>query len=93
MSSYPKPWKVKYWQRCEEWHPQACPYIVDRNDRLVVSLPQTVGHPGEYDELADNTAKEIVAAVNIMCEPKDMLASVKLLKIATLAAQKVLNES
>ena len=64
MSSYPKPWKVRYWQRCEEWHPKSMPYIVDKDDRLICRMPQTVCHPGMYDELADNTAKEIVKAVN-----------------------------
>lgn len=68
MSKYPKPWRVKYWQRCEEWHPKAMPYIVDSEGRLVVELPCTVDHPGMYDELADNTAKEIVRAVNAMRE-------------------------
>lgn len=64
MSSYPKPWKVKYRRRCDEWHPKSCPDIVDALGRLVVSMPQTVDHPGMYDELADNTAQEIVRAVN-----------------------------
>jgi hypothetical protein len=27
-------------------------------------MPQTVDHPGEYDAIADETAKRIVAAVN-----------------------------
>lgn len=64
MSSYPKPWKVKYDQRCEEWHPKSQPSIVDAKGRLVVALPCTVDHPGLYDELACNTAQEIVRAVN-----------------------------
>jgi len=64
MSSYPRPWKVKYRHRCYEWHPKSRPYIVDSLGRIVCEMPQTVGHPGEYDELADNTANEIVNAVN-----------------------------
>lgn len=64
MSKYPKPWKVKYFHRCEEWHPNSMPYVVDALDRLVCRMPQTVEHPGMYDELAYNTAHEIVTAVN-----------------------------
>lgn len=54
-----------YWVRCPEWHPQSSPYIVDANGDLVVRMPQNVGHPGMYDELACNTAREIVNAVNL----------------------------
>jgi hypothetical protein len=68
MSTYPKPWKVKYRPRCEEWHPKSSPCIVDALGRVVVTLPQTVDHPGLYDELAVNTANEIVRAVNAMRE-------------------------
>lgn len=64
MSNYKKPWQVRYRQICDEWHPQSLPYIVDSEGRLILRLPQTVDHPGMYDELAVNTAKEIVAAVN-----------------------------
>jgi hypothetical protein len=64
LSNYKKPWRVHYRQVCDEWHPQSSPCIVDQQGRLVVNMPQTVDHPGLYDELADNTAKEIVAAVN-----------------------------
>lgn len=64
MSNYPKPWKVKFDRRCLEWHENSSPYIVDAAGRLVVSMPQTVDHPGEYDQLAVRTAYEIVQAVN-----------------------------
>lgn len=64
MSSYPKPWRVKYNQMVEEWHPQSLPEVVDAEGRLVCRMPQTTCHPGDYDELAVNTAEEIVAAVN-----------------------------
>lgn len=58
------PWSVKYWQRCPEWHEQSNPRVVDVNGVIVCELPQNVGHPGEYDEEADNTAKLIVESVN-----------------------------
>ena len=64
MSNHPKPWCVRYMRVFEEWHPKCRPYILDKLGGFVVAMPQTVDHPGEYDELADNTAKEIVAGVN-----------------------------
>ncbi len=65
---HPLPWSVKYWRRCPEWHPQSCPYIVDRDGETVVTMPLTVGHPGEYDAVADETARRIVDAVNAKAE-------------------------
>lgn len=64
MSKHPKPWSVRYKRVFEEWHPKSRPYIVDKDGNIVVWMQQTVDHPGEYDELADNTAKEIVISVN-----------------------------
>jgi len=66
MSKYLKPWSIKYRVRCEEWHPKSCPTVVDALGRFILALPQTVDHPGMYDELADNTAQEIVRAINAM---------------------------
>jgi hypothetical protein len=59
-----KPWSVKYWRRCTEWHPQCSPRIVDADGDQVVEMPQFVDHPGDYDERADKMAQEIVQAVN-----------------------------
>lgn len=64
MSDHKKPWQVRYRRVYDGWFPKAMPYIVDSEGGLVVELPYTVDHPGMYDELADNTAKEIVASVN-----------------------------
>ncbi len=63
--SHPTPWKVAYWRRCLEWHPQSRPYIVDAADETVCEMPQTVGHPGVFDAVAVETAQRIVAAVNL----------------------------
>lgn len=62
--SHPIPWSVGYWRRCPEWHEKSCPCIYDANGTLVLELPQNVGHPGEYDAVADMTANRIVQAVN-----------------------------
>lgn len=64
LLNHPTPWAVKYYRRCEEWHPKSSPYIVDANGKTVIDMPQHVGHPGQYDELADGTAIRIVTAIN-----------------------------
>jgi len=60
------PWKVVYNPEFDEWHPKSCPIIVDCDGNLVIRAPQSIGidHPGEYDEVADNTCHIIVSAVN-----------------------------
>jgi len=62
--NHPTPWTVKYYRRCKEWHPQCSPYIVDAEGGMVLDMPSTVGHPGEFDPVAYETAHRIVAAVN-----------------------------
>lgn len=62
--NHPTPWTVKYYQRFEEWHPQCSPYIVDAEGKMVLDMPQTVGHPGEFDPVAYENAHRIVAAIN-----------------------------
>lgn len=64
MKYYPKPWRVVYRQRFPEWDVKSSPYIVDASGRFICNMTMTVGHPGTYDELADNTAHDIVNAVN-----------------------------
>lgn len=64
MASHPTPWKVSYWQRCPEWDRHSGPHIVDAKGDLVCELPVNVGHPGDYDAIADETAYRIVEAVN-----------------------------
>ena len=63
---HPKPWRVEYLQRFPKWHKQSMPYIVDACDNIVCEMPMTEGinHPGLYDEVAVQTAKEIVQSVN-----------------------------
>lgn len=62
---HPTPWRVAYWRRCPEWHEQSRPQIVDASGCLVAEMPQHVGHPGEYDAIADGTARAIVEAVTL----------------------------
>lgn len=65
MKCHPRPWRVMYDVKCKDtWHPKSLPCIVDADGCVVVLLPQNVCHPGDYDELADHTAQQIVAAVN-----------------------------
>lgn len=64
QDAHPKPWRVVYHQRFPEWSPKALPYVVDANDQTVVELPSRLGHPGLYDAEADQTAHQIVNAVN-----------------------------
>lgn len=61
---HPTPWVVAYHQRFPGWDENSMPHIRDANGDLVCEMPQNVGHPGEYDRVADETAKRIVAAVN-----------------------------
>jgi hypothetical protein len=61
---HPAPWAVRYFRRCPEWHPKSCPFIVDSEGRTVVEMLQNVGHPGEYDPIADETAHRIVDLAN-----------------------------
>lgn len=58
------PLRVEYHRRCPEWHEKSSPYIVDAAGKLVVMMPQNVGHPGQYDEMADLGARMIVDSVN-----------------------------
>lgn len=62
--NYPRPWRVEYWQRCDEWHPKSSPRIVASNGARVCNLMQNVGHPGAYDAEADALAHLICCAVN-----------------------------
>ena len=67
--SYPEvpfqlPLRVEYHRRCPEWHEKSSPYVVDAYGKLVVMMPQNVGHPGQYDEMADLGAQMIVDSVN-----------------------------
>lgn len=62
--NHPTPWQIKYWRRCEEWDEKSNPYIVDANGNTVVEMPQHVGHPGEYDQQADDDAHRIINSVN-----------------------------
>lgn len=69
--SHPRPWSVKYDQKFPEWDPKACPYVVDANGEDVIMVPQTweLGHPGLYDEKADELAHLIVEGVNAWSWP------------------------
>lgn len=58
------PLRVEYYRRCEEWDEKSLPRIVDANGRIVCEMPQTVGHPGKYDPIADFDANFIVSCVN-----------------------------
>ena len=64
---HPTPWRVEYYRRCPEWHEKSRPRIKDANNCIVCEMPMNVGHPGEYDFIADKTAHEIIAAVNGPC--------------------------
>lgn len=67
----PTPWSVEYRRRYSEWHEKSCPYIADALGAIVVEMPQNVRHPGLYDELADNSAHQIVDAVNYRAQQKE----------------------
>jgi hypothetical protein len=62
--NHPTPWRVEYTRHDRSWHPRSRATVVDAHGELVAAMPQTVDHPGEYDAIADETAKRIVAAVN-----------------------------
>lgn len=64
--NHPTPWKVVYNQRFPTWHEKSSPSVVDANNEYIFCPPQSkdIGHPGEYDQLADETAHRIVNAVN-----------------------------
>lgn len=67
MSKYhPLPWRVAYYSKriATTWDDRAGPRVVDAKGKTVVTPPQYVYHPGLYDEQADATCHEIVAAVN-----------------------------
>lgn len=64
INRHPLPWSVHYWQRFPEWNEKSRPWIADANGNRVLDTIQTVGHPGEYDLIADLLAREIVEAVN-----------------------------
>lgn len=66
---FPLPWSVRYFKRCEEWHDKSCPHVVDGCGKTVLEVARTVGHPGEYDFIADRTCNEIVSAVNATAVP------------------------
>ncbi len=57
--------QVKYWHRCEEWHPKSCPDVYDENGP-VATMHQNVGHPGEYDEKADRLATLFAASEDLL---------------------------
>jgi len=64
MTEHPTPWRVQYWQPYPDWNEKSRPKIVDAAGKVILHMPQNVEHPGIYDELADKTAHQIVAAVN-----------------------------
>lgn len=56
---------IKYYRRCPEWDQNTRPSIVDaETGEVLAEIHQFVGHPGQYDERADELAKLIVASVN-----------------------------
>ena len=61
---HPLPWRVEYHQRFPTWHEKSMPKVVDAWGNFIVAPLQRVGHPGEYDEEADQIAHQIVAGVN-----------------------------
>lgn len=68
-------WGVRYRRLFEEWHPQCLPEVVDAEGATVASVPQFVGHPGEYDEKADGLAHTIASAVNGVESAAKLLAA------------------
>lgn len=64
MKYHPTPWRVEYYRRCPEWHEKSRPRVKDANNCIVFEMPMNVGHPGEYDFIADKTAQSIIDAVN-----------------------------
>lgn len=64
MTEHPTPWRVEYNRSYHDWNVKSRPRIVDALGNNVLHMPQNVNHPGVYDELADKTAHQIVAAVN-----------------------------
>lgn len=61
---HPRPWRVEYSRRCEEWDERSCPYIVDKLGVKVIEMPQFTNHPGVYDQQADTLAHRICVSVN-----------------------------
>jgi len=60
-----KPFTVAYDPLFDEWDDKSRPCIQDADgNRVPVRLCQNVGHPGEYDPLADKLAHIIARVLN-----------------------------
>lgn len=64
VKDYPLPWKVAYYRRCPEWDEKTRPFVICATGNEVIETTAMVGHPGEYDEIADNVAHFIVMSAN-----------------------------
>lgn len=60
------PWKVEYKPRFDTWHPKSSPRVVDVQGRVVYWPDQNVGHPGEYDQRADELAHFVCDSANLV---------------------------
>lgn len=60
------PFRVAYDRLCPEWDERSCPRIVDASGQTVLTPPQFVGHPGLYDEQADEICKAVVASMEAL---------------------------